>query len=293
MPRNLDLTALRSFVAVADSGGVTRAAGVLNLTQSAVSMQLKRLEEGLDISLLDRSARTIGLTAEGEQLLSYARRMLDLNDEVYGKLTTQDFEGEIRLGAPHDIIYPRVPAILKRVAKEFPRVRIRLVSAATLKLREMFARGEVDMILTTEEQPGEGGEGLISLPLLWIGAIGGTAWRDRPVRVASCKNCIFRPITFRALDDANIPWEMAVESELDNAVEAVVSADLGIHVAMLGDLPPLTEPIQHGGALPNLGEMQINLYVQRPDAPVDAAIADIVRQAHRPSAPVLAPALTA
>src|SRR6056297_186316 len=101
MPRNLDLTALRSFVAVADTGGVTRAAGLLNLTQSAVSMQLKRLEESLNTSLLDRSGRTIGLTTQGEQLLSYARRMLQLNDEIYGRLTATEFEGELKLGVPH------------------------------------------------------------------------------------------------------------------------------------------------------------------------------------------------
>jgi len=112
MARNLDLTALRSFVAVSDAGGVTRAAGFLNLTQSAVSMQLKRLEESLGIALMDRSARSIALTPMGEQLLSYARRMLELNDEIYGKLTSQEYAGEITLGVPHDVIYPAIPQVL-------------------------------------------------------------------------------------------------------------------------------------------------------------------------------------
>src|SRR4028118_1391061 len=87
MPRNLDLTALRSFVTVADSGGVTRAAGLLNLTQSAVSMQLKRLEESLGLGLLDRSGRGVSITPTGELLVSYARRLLQLNDEALGRLT--------------------------------------------------------------------------------------------------------------------------------------------------------------------------------------------------------------
>ncbi|MEO1734302.1 MAG: LysR family transcriptional regulator, partial [Pseudomonadota bacterium] len=90
--RNLDITTLRSFVAVAESGGVTRAAGFLHLTQSAVSMQLKRLEELLDVELLDRSGRSIALTAEGEQLLGYARRMVALNDEIVSRLTDEAFE---------------------------------------------------------------------------------------------------------------------------------------------------------------------------------------------------------
>lgn len=101
MIRNLDLTSLRSFVAIADAGGVTRAAGFLNLTQSAVSMQIKRLEEVLGCDVLDRSARKVGLTAEGEQLLGYARKMLALNDEAFHRLTTDVHEGEIVLGVPH------------------------------------------------------------------------------------------------------------------------------------------------------------------------------------------------
>ena len=122
MLRNLDLTALRSFTAVADAGGVTKAAAQLNLTQSAVSMQLKRLEESLGLPLLDRSARTIALTAQGEQLLGYARRLLALNDEAWGRLTHPAFEGAIDVGAPHDIIYPQVPRVLQRFVAEYPRV---------------------------------------------------------------------------------------------------------------------------------------------------------------------------
>ena len=85
MPRNLDLTALRSFVAVADAGGVTRAAGLLNLTQSAVSMQLKRLEDSLNTPLFQRAARKLSLTPEGAQLMGPARRMLELNDEALAR----------------------------------------------------------------------------------------------------------------------------------------------------------------------------------------------------------------
>jgi len=191
MARNLDLTALRSFVTVADAGGVTKAAGILNLTQSAVSMQLKRLEDGLGVSLLDRSARQIGVTAQGEQLLSYARRMLALNDEAYQMLTAQDYQGEITLGVPHDIIYPYIPPVLRKIAADFPRMQVKLVSAPTKSLREMFDRGEVDLIVTTEDQPGTGGETLVTLPLMWVGAVGGQAWRNTPLPVAFCRKCIF------------------------------------------------------------------------------------------------------
>ncbi len=288
MLRNLDTTALRSFVTVAEMGGVTRAAGVLNLTQSAVSMQLKRLEESLNLSLLDRSARSIGLTPAGEQLLGYARKMLQINDEALSRLTATEYEREIKLGVPHDIIYPWVPQALRRFAADFPRMQVKLVSAPTRSLLEMYGRGEVDLILTTEEQCGPGGQALVELPLLWIGARDGSAWRKQPLPVAFCSNCIFRSGVLQALNNSDIAWDMSVDSELDNAVEAAVSADLGVYAALEGCLPPHTEVIQHGGALPPLPSHKINMYVLKPDDTASTALAGIVRQIYASPPPLRA-----
>lgn len=279
MPRNLDLTALRSFVAVADSGGVTRAAGFLNLTQSAVSMQLKRLEESMNLQLLDRSARTIALTAAGEQLLGYARRMLDLNDEVYARLTHQAYEGEITLGVPHDIVYPAIPQVLRRFNAEFPRVKVQLTSSFTHSLKEQFSRGRCDVILTTEDECDSGGEILTQLPLVWVGAQNGVAWKQRPLRLAFEHRCIFRQGVQAALNQAGIPWEMAIESEQTRTIEASVSADLAVHVMMEGTASPLAEVVQHGGALPELKMVNVNMYVADPaKGKVIESLADLVRQ---------------
>ncbi|PUB18649.1 LysR family transcriptional regulator [Yoonia sediminilitoris] len=288
--RNLDLTALRSFMTVADTGGVTRAAGMLNLTQSAVSMQLKRLEESLNVSLLDRSSRTIGLTPAGEQLLGYARRMLSLNDEICHRLTATDYKGELKLGVPHDIIYPTVPEILRRFAADFPQMQVRLISAPTRQLLAMFGRGEVDLILTTEETCGAGGRELVEVPLLWIGAKDGDAWRKTPLPVAFCSNCIFRSGTLQALNNHGVDWQLVVDSESDNAVDVAVSADLAVHVALAGNLTPHTVAINHGGALPPLSPQKINLYVLKPDDPVSIAMAEIVQQSYAaaPAQPMLA-----
>jgi DNA-binding transcriptional LysR family regulator len=282
MPRNLDMTALRSFAAVAEAGGVTKASGFLNLTQSAVSMQLKRLEESLDLKLLERSGRGVVLTGAGEQLLGYARRMLALNDEVFGRLTNQAYEGEVTLGVPHDIVYPAIPQVLQRFAAEYPRMNVRLVSSYTKGLRKMFERGECDMILTTEDTLESGGETLLTLPLIWIGAPNGSAWKSRPLRLAYEHACIFRAGVQKNLDEAGIPWEMAVESDSTRTIEASVSADLAIHTVLEGMEPPYVEKIQHGGALPDLTTKQINLYVS--DLAKGQAIEDMaefVRQAYR------------
>ncbi|WP_368188271.1 LysR family transcriptional regulator [Aestuariibius sp. HNIBRBA575] len=260
MLRNLDMTALRSFVAVADSGGVTRAAGLLNLTQSAVSMQLKRLEESLDANLLDRTGRTIGLTPAGEQLVSQARQILTLNDQIVRKLTSQEFEGEIVLGVPHDVVYPAIPQVLKQFARDYPRVKVHLISSFTRRLKEIFAKGEADVILSTETGVESGGETLASRRLTWVGAPNGTAWKERPLRLAFEERCIFRAGVQRRLDEAGIPWEMAVESNSTRTIEATVSADLAIYAMLDGTEPPYFERINHNGALPELRDNQINVY---------------------------------
>ena len=260
MARTLDLTSLRSFVAIVDAGGVTRAAGLMNLTQSAVSMQIKRLEEGLGLGLFSRTARKLALTPEGEQLLGYARKMLALNDEALARLTTDDFTGEIRLGVPHDIVFPAIPGILKRLASDYPRVRVTLDSGFTRRLKEGFARGEADLIVTTEDSPGEGAERLAECELVWIGAPDGTAWQRRPLRLAFEEACIFRPRAIAALDAAGIPWEMGFSGQSEHVMETTTAADLAVTVRMRGGVPPGCEVIEAGNALPGLGVTQLFLY---------------------------------
>ena len=286
MPRSLDLTALRSLVAIAETGGVTRAAGFLNLTQSAVSMQVRRLEEALDQRLLERAGRGVVLTHSGEQLLGYARRMVALNDEAFRRLTHQEFEGEIGLGVPHDIVYPAIPQVLKRFAADWPRMRVRLVSSGTLRLRELHGEGALDLYLSTEDGVDRGGRTLTERGLIWIGAHGGSAWRQRPLRLAFEADCIFRHGVQAALDDAGIPWEMAVTAESSRTVEASVSADLAVHVALEGTEVPEVERIEHGGALPPLTSQRINLYGERQlDGEPARALAALVREAFEAPAP--------
>jgi DNA-binding transcriptional LysR family regulator len=281
MVRNLDMTALRSFVAVADAGGVTRASGFLNLTQSAVSMQIKRLEDAMAVVLLDRSARKVALTPAGELLLGYARRMLALNDEAFQRLTTDAHEGEIVLGVPHDIVYPVVPQVLQRFAREFPRMKVTLLSSYTAGLKEKFGRGECDVILTTEPDNGQGGETLAELPLQWFGATGGVAWKSRPLKLAFEPVCAFRKKALTALDAAGIPWVMAVESDSTRTIEATVSADLAVNAILAGSEPPHVEPVPHGGGLPDLGWMKVNLYVGgAANSPTVGALAELIRRAY-------------
>lgn len=281
MARNLDLTALRSFAMVAETGGVTRAAGLLNLTQSAVSMQIRRLEESLDLALFSRVARRLVLTAEGEQLLGYARRMLETNDEALARLTCASFEGEIRLGVPYDIVYPQIPGVLQRLATLYPRMRINLVSSFTMELKAGFARGDYDVILTTEEAPDAGGETLAERSLRWIGAPGGTAWQRRPLRLGFEERCLFRAIAQTALDRAGIPWEMAFTGQSERVMEATTAADLALTARIDGAMPEGCVLVPPEAGLPSLGTITICLYhAERMRSPMQEAVLDALRCAY-------------
>ncbi|MGJ8604306.1 MAG: LysR family transcriptional regulator [Marivita sp.] len=276
--RNLDITTLRSFIAVADAGGVTRAASFLNLTQSAVSMQIKRLEESLDQTLLDRQGRGVSLTSAGEQLLTYARRIVDLNDEVYGKLTNTVWEGEIILGVPHDIIYPAIPNVMKAMQRDFPRVKVQLHSSYSSELKERFARGEVDVILTTETRPDGAAEIMMKVPLRWYGAPGGQAWKVSPLPVAFCNHCSFRPVALGKLEKDGAAWDLVLSSDSDRAIEVAVSADLAITSVLEGHEPPQFEAIPMSANLPELGHQSVALYRGTARPQIIEPLCDLLRR---------------
>ena len=251
---------LRSFVSIAEFGSMTRAASRLFMTQSAISMQIKRLETSLGLSVFERSAQGMTTTSEGEQLLQFANQMLALNDEAMGRLTSPDYEGVIRIGAPCDVIYPHIPGILKEFSRDFPRVQLRFSSGQTFNLKDQFERGLQDVVLTTERTPGAGGTVVSSQPLVWTGAEEGNAWKKRPLPLGISKTCAFRSSIIGVLDDADLNWIDIVASEDVIAGEAMISADLCIGVELGGVKGSGRLPIDHRGQLPELPEFSIVLY---------------------------------
>ncbi len=283
MIRNFDLAALRSLLAVAETGGVTRAAEVVNLTQSAVSMQLRRLEEFVGAALVERAGRGVALTPAGDQLAGYARRLLAVNDEAWHRMTGPDWAGELVLGAPPDLVYQGVPRVMRDFALAYPRVRVRLNSTFTLRLKESFARGEIDILLTTEAHVEDGAECLTHLPLNWVGAQGGQAWKRRPLPIAFEDDCYFRRDVLRRLDAAGVPWELAIGGESTRAVEVAVSADMAVYVMVEGaERRVFLEPVAHGGALPDLWQTGVNMYVASGHGgPARDMLEGMIRDAYR------------
>jgi DNA-binding transcriptional LysR family regulator len=258
--RTLDLGTLRSFVTIAETGSMTRAAARLHMTQSAISMQIKRLESSLNLSVFDRSVQGMTPTASGDQLLGYARKMLALNDEAWGRLTAEEFEGRISLGVPSDIINPLIPRVLRDFTRDYPRVQVQLASALSGRLLRQFDEGHHDLVLTTEREPGQGGELLSTQRLIWTGAVGGVAWKKRPLPIGFSKGCAFRKTVTDALDAQGIEWRDVVVAEDEIAGVATISADLCVGAELEFSEHTGRETIEHGGQLPALADHSIFLY---------------------------------
>ncbi len=261
MTHNLDTVLLRAFVAVAETGGMTRAAAILHLTQAAVSQQIKRLEDSLGCALFTRDRTRMSLTHAGERLLARAQRMLALNDEIWTTMTAPEFEGEVRLGVPHDIVGPFLPPILRAFGRDWPRVRITLETTTSRLLRECLARDELDLCLTTEIDCGRGGEVLFSDALLWVGAVGGTAWQRTPLPMAlGDATCAFRKPAVAALAEQNRDWRRACETRDMLGVVAAIEADIAVGIFLSSTLPSSLAPVPPEAQLPPLPVFNVNLY---------------------------------
>jgi DNA-binding transcriptional LysR family regulator len=257
---NLDLSTLRSFSTIAETGSMTRAASRLFMTQSAISMQIKRLETSLDFKVFERSAQGMNTTQPGEQLLQYAHQMLALNDEVMNRLMSPEYEGTIRLGVPCDIIYPHIPTILKDFNRDFPRVQIKLSASMTHKLLREYNNGSQDIVLTTEKNVGKEGKVIRTQSLIWTGAENGNAWKKRPLPLGISRNCAYRSIVTQSLDESGLTWVDVVASEDVTAGEAMISADLCVGVELESVAMSGRVPIENQSQMPPLPEFSIGLY---------------------------------
>jgi len=258
--RNLDLALLRAFVSVVETGGMTSAARTLNLTQAAVSQQIRRLEEFFGMQLIDRDSRRPVPTPCGERLFGHAMRMLALNDEVWATMTSPDFEGEIRLGVPHDIVTPFIPPILRSFNQHWPRVRVSLICLSTLNLLEMLEKQQIDLTLTTEKHPGESGELLLPDQLVWVGSRGGDAYKQRPLPVSVGDSvCAFRAVTIRALSEAGLDWRLTCETSDFNPYCATLEADLAVAPMLTLAVPRNLQVLGAAEGLPPLPVFYINM----------------------------------
>ena len=197
----LDPDVLRSFVAIAETGSFTAAAARIYRTPSAVSMQIKRLEEQLGVSVFLRDARNVALTHDGEVLLGYARRLIALNREAISRFVTSDVSGVVRIGSPSDYGEAVLPSVLKLFAKSHPSVVVDVVIDQSASLLKRFASGHIDIALVScmKDQTPAPGEVMMTDDIVWAGARGGQAYLMDPLPVSMWdEGCVWRECAFGA-----------------------------------------------------------------------------------------------
>lgn len=262
MARDIDISLLRSFLAVAESGGMTSAAHSLSLTQGAVSQQIKRLESLFGAQLFEREHKMLRLTAAGERLMARAHRMVALNDDTWHLMTKPAFTGEIKLGVPLDIVRPLLPPIMRRFSREHPKIQLTLISDMTDSLLEGLKNGEIDLTLATEGEKRKKDQLLLSDRLVWVGAKNGEAcYRDPlPVSLGS-EHCAFRAPSFEALTNVGIDWlEVCGVGNLESIL-GTVEADMAVAPYMTRMVPEQLVAIESSVGLPLLPIYHINLHM--------------------------------
>lgn len=262
MPRphvNLDIDLVRTFAAIADLRSFTRAASILRRQQSTISLQIRRLETQVGERLLDRSPQGVALTAEGEAFLEYARKILDLNDEIISRVREPKMHGIVRLGAPEDFATRHLPNVLSRFAQTYPDVALEVTCDLTMNLIDQHKSGAFDLALIKRERSLEiAGLRVWREPLVWVsGGLDVKSASTLPLAV-SPRPCVYRKRATEALDRARRPWRIAYTCGSLAGTLAAVKARLGVTVLPKDMVPPDLEVID-GKPLPDLKDTEIAL----------------------------------
>ncbi len=260
----LDLDLLKTLIAIAETGNFSAAAEVVFRTPSAVSMQVKRIEELLGRSVFNRDSRSVTLTSDGEELLTHARRMLAMNREIMAKFITPDVAGIVRMGAPDDAAERLLPDMLRRFARSHPCVAVDVLVESSTTLVEMVREKKLDMSIITCDAANTGEmkvETLIEERLVWAGLKGGIAAERLPLPISVWEEgCVWRNAGISSLEQAGIGYRVAFQSANISGQKAAILADLAVAPIPISALNDTI--IQVGkGRLPPLPSYALGLVV--------------------------------
>ena len=260
---DLDLDLLRGFVAVAERGGFTAAGQALGLTQSAVSLKVKRLEGLVQRRVFERTSRSIALTRDGETLLAYARRILALNDEAVRRLVAPPVAGRFRLGVADHFVPRNLAPLLARFARTWPEVRLEVEVGRSHELRAAQEKGALDLVLGKRRDGETAGRPIWTESVVWVAA---PDWSDRdwaapeerPLPLAMLPpGCMFRDRALTALARAGLASEVVYTSASLLGVAAAAQAGFALTVLGRGGLPPGLAEVP---GLPPLGTVEMCLF---------------------------------
>ncbi len=262
MAATLDIDLLRTFVAFADTGSFTRAARQVNRTQSAVSMQMKRLEDLVGKPLYERNGRGVILTGDGSALAGYARRILSLHEEALSGFLKPDLTGTVRVGTPDDFAAALLPGLLSRFAELYPRVHLEVRCDYSDHLRRALDAGELDLAIMSFAPDDEHGTILRREPVVWATSRMHEAHLRDPVPLAVFHaNCKFYIWGVQALNAAGRTYRIAYTSGSFSGIEAAVATGLAISPIARSSMTPAFRELGPEEGFPPLPMVSIGVCV--------------------------------
>ncbi|MDR9424355.1 MAG: LysR substrate-binding domain-containing protein [Marinobacter sp.] len=257
----MDTQLLRTFVTVAESQGFSSAAKLLHRTQSAVSLQIKRLEDQMGDALLERNHRIVTLTNAGRRLLPYARHILKLEDEAKQEMGA-DRQGElIRLGISEEQAITYLPHLLERFCRAYPDVRLEITCGVSSRMVEAFQEGLLDVVLAIRHTPTQTGQLIGVESLVWAAAedVDISGWQTLPLAL-NPEGCVFRAHAVAALGLAGQRWNVRFTSYSPTGLNLPVQSGLAVTIKTPRSVPEGCRIIREEEGLPPLGQVEIEMH---------------------------------
>ncbi len=262
MMQNIPTELMRSFVKAIDGGSFTRAAQMVGRTQSAVSLQIKRLEDVVGVRLFQRDAHNLKLTVQGRTFAQYARRILALNDEVLALMQSPEVSGRVRLGAPSEYTDSLLPHLLGRFAQAHPNVMLEVTSDLSKNLLTRQKNGEFDLVVALhDDAQAGGGKPVHTEPLIWFTSADHFGHMQSPLPlVLAPPPCVYRRRMLQQLNRETKPCRIAYLSSSHSAVLAAVRAGLGVTAMAKSTLPGDVRLLGAADGLESLGYLEVRLH---------------------------------
>jgi DNA-binding transcriptional LysR family regulator len=256
---DLDIDLLRCFSTVAEQGGFTAAGQALGLTQSAISLKIKRLEDLLQKRVFERTSRRLSLTADGEVLLTYARRLLALNDEAVRRMIAPPISGRLRLGVADHFVPHHLAPILARFARTYPDVRLEVEVGRSQELRASCERGALDLVIGKRRDGESAGTPIWTESLAWVAIPDfSRPGRNAPLPLAMLPaGCMFRDRALATLSRGNIPHEIIYTSA--SLLGVIAAAEAGLAATVLGR-STVPQTLAEITLLPPLGHVEMAIF---------------------------------
>jgi DNA-binding transcriptional LysR family regulator len=259
--RNFDIAHLRTSATVADQRSMTRAGGILHLTQGAISQQIARLEGLLGTSLLRRDRRDLRLTPAGERFLARILPLIVANDEIWSEIEHGGVTGPVRLGMPFDLLGPCFATSLSSYGEAFPRAELSLVCAPSPDLLDLVRNGGLNLAVIEEAVDARSGEELGVDRLVWVGARAGQAYKRTPLPISLvAETCVFRPAVSAALARQNRASRIVFENGGLDTTRTIVRADLAVSAWPASTVPADLDIITADAGLPSLSSFAVTLH---------------------------------